>query len=94
MVVYAESPVTGWGEKYADLVELTGYESQSLMNYATVARKFPVEFREEILHAHVGVSWGHFQKVQGLDLDTAKHFLTTAGEAGWSTRGTNLYNRH
>lgn len=87
LVVYAESPVTGWGEKYTDLVELTGYEYESLKQYATVARQFPREFRELVYaHTPANISWGHFQKAQGLDLDTAKHFLTTAGEAGWSTR--------
>lgn len=86
LVVYAESPVTGWGEKYTDLVELTGYENQTLRSYAVVARAFPQTIREEIVGAHQQISWEHFRRTLGLDLDTAKRFLETAGEAGWSTR--------
>lgn len=87
LVVYAEGINNTWGEKYDELVELTGYDKDTLARFASVCRKFPREFREEVGHVTNNFPPFHnFRMVSSLDLEVAKYFLQTAGEAGWSTR--------
>lgn len=87
LIVYAESPVTGWGEsKYADLLDATGYEYGTLMNYARTARRFPPEFREAIL-SNVNIrnlSFEHFYQVASLSDERAIYFLEMVRDGGWS----------
>jgi hypothetical protein len=87
LIVYAESPVTGWGEtKYADLVDATGYENNTLRRFASVARRFSPKFREEIakrVDTYPHVSFGHFQLVTSLDDNYAGYFLEKAAENRW-----------
>jgi hypothetical protein len=88
LMVFAESPVTGWGEsKYQDLIDNTGYDYQTLRHYASVARRFSPKFREAVLGrvpTSAQVSFSHFQDVQGLDDVAAKHFLEMVIDSRWS----------
>ncbi len=87
LAVYAESPVTGWGEsKYKELIDATGYAYETLTKYATVARRFPITLREMILeHMELtpSVSFSHFQEVKGLDDNFAMYFLQKAADNAW-----------
>lgn len=83
LAVYAESPVTGWGEsKYADLVAATGYSPESLSNMARVARRFPISFREK-MPLRNGISFNHFAVVVKLEDAFAEYWLKKAAENGW-----------
>lgn len=87
LAVYAESPTTGWGEsKYTDLIAATGYAYETLTKYATVARRFPVAFRESILkqmELTPSISFSHFQEVKALDDNFASYWLKKAADNGW-----------
>lgn len=89
LAVYAESPVTGWGEsKYADLIAATGYSEETLKKYATVSRRFTVEQRTMFLkqvELTPRVSFSHFQEVKGLDDNFAFYWLQKANDNGWGT---------
>jgi hypothetical protein len=87
LMVFAESPVTGWGEsKYQDLMDATGYEWNTLHSYATVARRFTKEFRKDVLNTDVqtSVSFEHFVRVASLDDVPAKHFLEMVRDSKWT----------
>lgn len=87
LMVYAESPVTGWGEsKYSDLIEHTGYDYQTLRNFASISRRFVPQFREEVLSLRkdTSLSFGHFNIVAGLDDVPAKHFLEMVRDSRWT----------
>lgn len=91
LVVYAESPVTGWGEsKYQELMDATGYEYMTLAQFSRVARRFDKDFREEVLkdlYAHTNVSnlgFQHWQVVASLEDEQAKYFLEMCRDGGWS----------
>lgn len=76
-----------WGDKYTDLIDLTDYDYDTLTKYASVARRYSPEFREEV--AHVGKimpSWSAFKTVASVDDDRAKYFLRMVVEGGWSIR--------
>lgn len=64
LAVYAESPVTGWGEsKYIDLIEGTGYDYDTLKQYGVVARRFTPSFRGDFFKqggTYLHLSWNHF----------------------------------
>lgn len=89
LIVYAESPVTGWGEsKYEDLLEATGYEYSTLAGFAKVARRFSPEIREAVLEkdlrTYANVSFGHFERVAPLSDEKALYFLEMVRDGGWS----------
>lgn len=89
LMVYAESPVTGWGQsKYEDLIANTGYEYATLVEFTTVARRFSITFREEILGKQLGssltVSFKHFKMVASLDDVPAKYYLEQARDQKWT----------
>lgn len=89
LAVYAESPVTGWGEsKYADLIAATGYEYDSIKRYAGIARRFPISFRRSIMgeqgDTYPHVSFGHFSIVAPLGDIPAKHFLEMVRDGKWT----------
>lgn len=87
LAVYAESPTTGWGEsKYQELIDATGYDYQTLRQYASVSRRFTNEFRESILKdvdSNLQVSFAHFRMVAPLDDNFAAYFLQKAAENAW-----------
>jgi hypothetical protein len=87
LAVYAESITTGWGEsKYKDLVKATGYDEGTLRVMANVARRFPSEFRANVLsrdNAFERLSFHHFRAVAPLDDSYANYWLTKAAEGGW-----------
>lgn len=86
LAVYAESPVTGWGEsKYADLIAATGYEYNTLTKYAMVARRFSAMFREELLRSDANhiLSFSHFYRVAPLDDNFAVYWLQKASQNAW-----------
>lgn len=87
LAVYAESPVTGWGEsKYADLIDATGYSYQTLRHFAKVARKFSSSFRERIMESvpmSAHVSFSHFNEVASLEEAFAEYWLRKAADNGW-----------
>jgi hypothetical protein len=86
LAVYAESQVTGWGEsKYDDLVNATGYEPQTMRTFASIARRFPAVWRENVLSQDnkITVSWTHFKAVAPLEDNFAVYWLQKAGENGW-----------
>jgi hypothetical protein len=67
-----------YGEKYVQAVEETGYEVQTLMDFAWVAGKIEISRRREIL------SWSHHKEVAGLEPDGQDAALDRAAEEGWS----------
>lgn len=89
LAVYAESPVTGWGEsKYADLVAATGYDYNTMKRFAVVARRFPTLFRETLLEQGararpITLSWSHFSTVTALDDNFAAYWLQKAADNAW-----------
>jgi hypothetical protein len=74
-----------WGDKYTDLVKLTGYDEGTLANYASVARRFTSAFRENL---HAGVNnlppFSAFSDVTSLDDDRAMYYLGLYSEAKWT----------
>jgi hypothetical protein len=87
LMVFAESPVTGWGEsKYEDLMEATGYEYNTLMQFTAVSRRFSPEFRKQLYSSTdvYNLSWKAFQTVSSLDDVPAKHFLEMVRDSKWT----------
>lgn len=94
MVVYATSENTGWDKKkdkgeeskYEKLVKATGYEYGTLRVYANVARRFPLNFRENLLiqiNTNDTISFAHFQVVAPLNDTFAAYWLQKANDNGW-----------
>lgn len=85
LAAYAESPVTGWGEsKYAELMEGTGYDYQTLSKFAQTARRFSINFREQIMvDDHQCLSFSHFYTVKGLNDEYAYYWLGKAADNAW-----------
>lgn len=87
LAVYAESPVTGWGEsKYNELIDGTGYDYQTLRIFASVARRFDNDKRKKILESVATsqhVSFSHFREVAPLDDNFAFYWLQKAAESAW-----------
>lgn len=86
LIVYAESPVTGWGQsKYDDLMEATGYEYSTVTKFASMARRFPPSFREQIFaDDRKRLSFDHFYQVASLEDEHAFYFLGMVQDGGWS----------
>lgn len=73
-----------WGEKYTDLIDLTGYDYHYLSQMAQVARRFSPKFREEIFKTGLKIPpYKAFYKVASLDDERAKYFLMMLSEANW-----------
>lgn len=87
LAVYAESPTTGWGQsKYDQLLALTGYDYQTLKDYANVSRRFTPSFREQIgsyITTDLKISWNHFRASASLDDVQATYWLEKANNNGW-----------
>jgi hypothetical protein len=89
LIVYAESPLTGWGEKYNELIDITGYDYGTLAKFAYAARRFTPGFRESVFSAggknssYINLSWGHFIEVASLSDEKALYLLDAAQEGGW-----------
>jgi hypothetical protein len=76
-----------WGDKYTELIDLTGYDYQTLRDYATVARRFSPTFREEICRdvtTNQLPSFNAFRTVQSIDDERAKYFLRMVVDGKWS----------
>lgn len=87
LMVFAESPVTGWGEnKYEDLMVATGYDYNVLANMTRVARRFDPKFREEILNVNIKnpVPFTAFQEVASLEDVPAKYYLEMVRDSRWT----------
>jgi hypothetical protein len=70
--------INNYGEKYYDAVEQTGYDVQTLMNMASIAKKFEPSRRREIL------SWSHHETVAKLDPPAADAILEEAEQKEWT----------
>jgi hypothetical protein len=67
-----------YGERYKDAVGETGLDYQTLRNYATVARRFPVSRRRDNL------SFQHHAEVCSLDDADQDFWLDAAVDGHWS----------
>lgn len=67
------------GEKYAQAMEATGRQRQTLMNYASVANRVPRSRRRETL------TFTHHQMVASLDPRTQTRMLDLAEKHEWSS---------
>lgn len=67
-----------FGERYARAAQITGYDTQSLMNMVYVASRFPFSRRRENL------SWSHHEAVAALDEKEQTHWLDRAQADRWS----------
>jgi hypothetical protein len=61
-----------WGEKYTAAARLTGYDSRSLANMASVASAFPDSRRRDNL------TWSHHAAVASLEIDEQDKWLDIA----------------
>ncbi len=97
LAVYAESDVTGWNNKkektdvskYDKLVEATGYTNGTMRYLASVARRFPSDFREKVLSRDNTntLSFSHFRAVASFKEDNfAEYWLIKASENGWGQK--------
>ena len=71
---------TAYGEKYAQAVSETGLAEQTLMNDASLARKFPPERRR------LGLRPTHHAVVRSLPIAEQEQWLDRAEAEGWSRR--------
>src|SRR5215216_3110150 len=74
-LIYGQSH---YGERYKRGVAETGLDYQTLRNYASVARRFPLSRRRDNL------SFQHHAEVCGLDDPEQDFWLEAAAEARWS----------
>ena len=68
-----------FGEKYAQAVTETGYDSGYLANLSWICRTFALERRRE------GLSFRHHQVVAGLEPPEQDRWLLLAEEKGWTS---------
>lgn len=68
---------TAYGEKYAQAVSETGLDEQTLMNYASIARRVPAHVRR------VELSWSHHATVTRFPEAEQVEWLKAAAELGW-----------
>jgi hypothetical protein len=66
--------------RYEIAAEVTGYDQQTLMNFAYVAGRFEISRRRETL------SWSHHAELAGLDPDAQDRWLEAAIEQQLSVR--------
>ncbi len=74
-LAYGEST---YGEKYAQAVEVTGYEQQTLYNAAYVSKAIPVSNR------HPELPWTSHEPVASLSKDKQAEVLQAAHDNGWT----------
>jgi hypothetical protein len=67
-----------YGRRYKEAVEVTGFDYQTLRNYAVVARRFPMSRRRDEL------SFQHHAEVCALSDDEQDRWLDAAIAHGWS----------
>lgn len=72
-----------YGEMYAQAIEMTGLDYQTLANYKYVARNVPPHNR------NLNLYWTAHKIVASLDDDLQEYWLTVAEENSWSTRQLN-----
>ena len=65
-----------FGEKYAQAIDITGLEHQTLMNIVSVAKLVPPERRREAL------SWSHHQAIANVKADEQDEWLDRAEQEG------------
>jgi hypothetical protein len=58
-----------WGERYAEAVKITGYDTKSLRNMRYVASRFEMSLRRD------GLSWSHHALLAAFDADEQRHWL-------------------
>ncbi len=99
LVAWATGDFIGWDKKnddgddsrttYEKLVDATGYDYQTLRQYASVARRFPNVWREEFLKnvdARLHLSFSHFRVVAPLEDNFAVYWLKKAADNGWGAK--------
>lgn len=69
-----------WGEKYADAMDLTGFEKQTLEDFAYVARQVQISVRTEKL------TFYHHRKVAPLKQEDQVYWLKIADKKGLTAR--------
>jgi hypothetical protein len=67
-----------YGERYAQAIECTGKEYQSLANYAWVSKSVPPDVRV------AGLSWTHHRLVARLEPHEQSHLLQKAHTEHWT----------
>ena len=67
-----------FGDRYRRAVDATGYDYQTLRNYAWVATRFPMSRRRDSL------SFGHHAEVAALENDAQDDWLHRAAVHDWS----------
>lgn len=77
-----------WGEKYAEAAKITGYDTGSLRNMASMASHFPLSRRRDNL------TWCHHAAVASLDEAEQDHWLARAGEEKLSVADLRLELKH
>jgi hypothetical protein len=69
-----------YDQRYREAAEVTGYDEQTLMNFAYVAGRYDVSRRRE------GLSWSHHAELAALDAPTQDLWLDHATLRGLSIR--------
>lgn len=76
-----------FGERYARVAKITGYDTQTLMNMVYVASRFSVSRRREML------SWSHHETLAALDSKEQDHWLDKAATHRWSVADLRMMVR-
>ena len=66
-----------WGKRYAEAIQKTGLEYQTLRDYKWIASKIPLSLRNDKLSYH------HHRQVANLPLEQQAYFLNKAVAEGW-----------
>jgi hypothetical protein len=83
-LVYGNSK---FGERYSRAAKITGYDTQTLMNMAYVASRFPISRRREIL------SWSHHESLAALEPEEQELWLGQATDHRWSVADLRMMVR-
>jgi hypothetical protein len=75
---------TKFGERYARVASITGYDAQTLMNMVYVASRFDISRRRENL------SWSHHEALASLDEHAQEHWLDYASGSKLSVSDLRL----
>lgn len=76
-----------WGDKYTELIALTGYAYDTLARCANIARRFPASFRKEIVGRSAKnriPAFNSFKEVQSVDDEKAMYFLQMVNDGNWT----------
>lgn len=74
-----------WGEKYAQVLEATGFSYQYVANTISVIRRVPPEVRPR-----QGSYFSHYEKVASLPAPQQQRLLAQAVKKGWTTADLGL----